>query len=469
MNVGESAVYPHQAVHGIPEGGTSGGSSSSSDIARMGASGMLARASTNEVRGGMLVPRMHIPIPKNGPNPFAKGYAVVTMNLKRNDPVLFTERGREATDKEVNMLVKSGAFNFDEVMEESDAKYWYPDGLFVPLNPIYAMKHWEPPEDFHVLKCRIVAGGDQIQTAQGERVTGKDEARTMLPASMAGARGVVAYSHSVKGVTKAFDVEGAYVKSKLGGAETFGRLSKCLQPSWWAHHFIRPALPTHMAMYGIPRAGFDWDDEFSDKAIYIGMVRIEDTEGSMWVFRCDFGTAVLVMYVDDGVIGGPETVVDYLIGKFKEYYILKVQEGLSLTILGMTITTIVKEEMWLVAFRMTDYIGKMHEDYCKDIGKKSLRKYATPEWPENYDFGVLYDEKGEQQGIARKYVGRTLYVVRADRVDSFHAAIVLATEVETWNRASDVKMERLISYMNMTKDKGPTWEFHRGYMDRGGV
>lgn len=156
-----------------------------------------------------------------------------------------------------------------------------------------------------------------------------------------------------------FDVEGAYVKSQLGGAKTFGRLNKCLPPEWWAQKLYSPVLPIHMAMYGIPRAGCDWDDEFSGKAVYIGMVRAEGTEGSMWMFHCDYGTAVLVMYVGGGVIGGPEAVVNYLINRFKEYYILKVQGGLSLTILGMAVMTSIRDDVVLVAFRMTDYISKM--------------------------------------------------------------------------------------------------------------
>lgn len=86
----------------------------------------------------------------------------------------------------------------------------------------------------------------------------------MLPAAMSGVRGVVAYAYAVKGVTKVFDVEGAYVKSRLGGAKAFGRLHKSLRrsrknlrPDWWAQHFHNPVLPIHMALYGIPRAVFD--------------------------------------------------------------------------------------------------------------------------------------------------------------------------------------------------------------------
>lgn len=68
----------------------------------------------------------------------------------------------------------------------------------------------------------------------------------------------------------------------------------------------------------------------------------------------------------------------------------------------MAVLTIPREHRILVAFRMTDYIAKMHEDFCTDTQKRALRKYATPEWPENYDFGKLYDEKGLYQPLARK-------------------------------------------------------------------
>lgn len=96
---------------------------------------------------------MRVPTPKSrGCSPFAIGYAIVAMNLKRGDPILRTEAAVMATDKEIGMLVKSGAFNLEEVMEESGSKYWYPEAHFLPPNPIYAVKHWELLEKYHVLK-----------------------------------------------------------------------------------------------------------------------------------------------------------------------------------------------------------------------------------------------------------------------------------------------------------------------------
>ena len=105
---------------------------------------------------------------------------MVTQNLSRGDPVWQTPEGRAAVDKELTMLLRSGAFSFDEVMEEEQARALFPEALFVPLNGIMALKHAELPPEFHVLKCRIVAGGDQIRDATGAKHTGRDDDRAML-------------------------------------------------------------------------------------------------------------------------------------------------------------------------------------------------------------------------------------------------------------------------------------------------
>lgn len=128
---GESVVYPQQALHqasgasesqqgNIPEEETSGGSSSS--IPRAGASGMLART-LKKVTADALMPTMCVPPPKSGRGPFAKGYAIVTMDLKRGDPILRTAQAGAATQKEVDMLLKSGAFLFEEVYTLTDSSH----------------------------------------------------------------------------------------------------------------------------------------------------------------------------------------------------------------------------------------------------------------------------------------------------------------------------------------------------------
>ena len=84
----------------------------------------------------------------------------MTRNISRSDPVWKTPEAYTAVAKEVDMLTRSRAINFSEVMEEEEARRMYPGSLFIPLNPILATKHAELPEEYHVLECRIVAGGD---------------------------------------------------------------------------------------------------------------------------------------------------------------------------------------------------------------------------------------------------------------------------------------------------------------------
>ena len=65
-----------------------------------------------------------VPLPKCSNNQllyvaFPRGYALVTQNLTRGDPVWYTPEGLAAVEKEVSMLLRSQAFSFDEVLEEA--------------------------------------------------------------------------------------------------------------------------------------------------------------------------------------------------------------------------------------------------------------------------------------------------------------------------------------------------------------
>ena len=138
---------------------------------------------------------------------------------------------------------------------------------------------------------------------------------------------------------------------------------------------------------------------------------------------------------------------------------MRIQSGDHLQLLGIHIDVHRREDRLLISLTMEGYLAKLYEDFCAESGKRALRSYNTPEWPENYDFGPLEEQPGLWKSLSRRYVGRILYVVRAVRLESFHACIVVASEVEHWTRGSDVRLERMISYLYVTKARGPVWEF----------
>lgn len=305
---------------------------------------------------------------------FARGYCLVTRNVARNNALWASSDAKAAVEKELGMLLRSGAFDFAEVMEEEEARRLYPEGHFVSLDPLLAVKHAEPPEEFHVLKCRVVAGGDRITTGAGEKVSGTEDVRAMLPASLAAVREVVAYGASIKGETRLFDVEGAYVQSALGGPPCFGRPNRRLWPRSWASRYWRPVLRVWRAIYGMPRSGFDWDDRWSEVCYGAGLWKVTDTEGSLWVFTsCDAhgneAFCVIALYVDDGVASGPPWLLDQVLGELGRHFTLKLQSGDRLQLLGMHIAFYDVGDRLLAGWTMEEYLAKLHSDFVAESGE----------------------------------------------------------------------------------------------------
>lgn len=118
-----------------------------------------------------------------------------------------------------------------------------------------------------------------------------------------------------------------------------------------------------------------------------------------------------------------------------------------------------------VIITMFAYIELMCSDYkadCGFIGNAELKDENVPGFHESYGFGDAYDHEGEQKWCSRKYIGRLLFFVRGCRVDAMHATISLATEVESWTRASGKKLRRVIAYFYRTRHWGPMWAFSSG-------
>lgn len=132
--------------------------------------------------------------------PFPKGYFLVTQNIPRGDAMWYTEQSRKAIDKEISMLLNNKVYDPNEVFERDWVVSNVRDAQFVPLNPILAQKHVELPESMRTMKCRIVAGGDQIRDAQGTKLPGKGDSMALLPAALSSIRVVMAFGYFVQGV-----------------------------------------------------------------------------------------------------------------------------------------------------------------------------------------------------------------------------------------------------------------------------
>lgn len=257
-------------------------------------------------------------------------------------------------------------------------------------------------------------------------------------------------------------MEGAYINATLGGAPTYASLHPLLRPAWWRGKYKSPLVRLRSALYGMLRAGFDWDDDWNTTVIIdIGFKKVKDCEVSLYYYQAEnFDVVLLVLYVDDGCIVSKAWLVWYLVDLIKRKYKLTIQTGKFLTMVGMNFCASPICNGWLfVGIRMESYTKKLHDDYLREAGLESLRRFDTPEYAEGYDFGVQYEEDGVRKPLAKRFVGRLLYLVRCCRCDAYHGVIVIASETERWSVASDLKLDRIISFLFTTRTYGPIWSF----------
>ena len=105
--------------------------------------------------------------------------------------------------------------------------------------------------------------GNDIRGAAGEKIIGTTDALYGAPISLNTARYVLALALLNGWGVDAGDVDGAYLRAELGGAPVITRLHAELWAAAGADadklaSMRDPCVRVKKAMYGLPRAGFDW-------------------------------------------------------------------------------------------------------------------------------------------------------------------------------------------------------------------
>ncbi|KAA8490752.1 Transposable element Tc3 transposase [Porphyridium purpureum] len=202
-----------------------------------------------------------------------------------------TEAGRFAFTKEMQTLIGSGALPFHKAFGKSEAarvKHSRVDNL----KSIMAVKDHEMPPEHRVLKCRVVAQGCHITDADGRRAPPETLQFDRTPglSSIRAAVSVTLHVHSAAADAMFFDIDAAYVHAPLKGNPTFAHFKAMLPflDGVLPRNDMRkiatlkdPVVPLPVALYGLPRAGFDfsaharekltgarWQESASDRNVY---------------------------------------------------------------------------------------------------------------------------------------------------------------------------------------------------------
>ena len=94
---------------------------------------------------------------------------MITENITRKDPRFHCDEAQGAIGSEFGKLDDMGTWDWDDVMEASAAKRKHPKGNFARCFPLVGIKNAESADkDEWVWKGRIVFGGDQVRTGEGD-------------------------------------------------------------------------------------------------------------------------------------------------------------------------------------------------------------------------------------------------------------------------------------------------------------
>ena len=295
--------------------------------------------------------------------------------------------------------------------------------------------------------ARDASMGNNIRDARGSRVLGTTDGLYGQPISLSTARIVIVAATLRDWKVEVGDVDGAYLTADLGGPPVYLRLS----PRLWEAAGVQPGvlsgvrdpcLRVRKAMYGLPRAGFDWFAHCDALLVAQGWERHAGVDS---VYRKT--DAMLALYVDDIVLAGTPH------GRRREWAAIRSAvrlrgdpEPLSRFLgVGYSVAA-TSQHARTVRARQAEYIGSILDKYDAAAPFR-----ATPKETPSARRADANCQRGERVGYCRAFVGALMYVVRASRPDAAHAVNRLARSVHDWTTTDDADLAHVMGYLRATQ------------------
>ena len=207
-----------------------------------------------------------------------------------------------------------------------------------------------------------------------------------------------------------------------------------------------PCVRVKRAMYGLPRAGFDWFAHADEVLVErLGWSRQNGVDSVYHKKNLFFA-----LYANDIMLAGAQH--DWRrewAAPRKEVKLRGNPEPLD-RFLG------VKYDVRQTG-KHTRCVTATQEEYVRSIVKDYDKASPTPAGqraapaPHKRAGG---DSGGDRAGDCRKFIGSLMYVVRATRPDAAYAVNKLAREVARWAKADDAGLAHVTGYLNATAGHG---------------
>ena len=329
-------------------------------------------------------------------------------------------------------------------------------------------------------KGRVVFQGNRVKDENWDVAMFSDLSSS--PASMEAGKAADAVGLFPGNTVEQCDAEQAYTQAKLSGNPTWVRLPKDQWPSSWIKAKMQdPVCPLVLALYGHPDSGGYWERHCEKHLLDNGFAPIEGWRSCYWHKGLRL---LLTVYVDDFKMAGPKesmkegwrlirknirTEEPTPAGKYLacDHVLeeLKVHAGLNPVTgfeddapPGYTPSVSAKPDdsgklrVRSLMYEMRGFLEQCVERYKELAGPsmKPLRKVATPFIDESRPAAEESADSGVLGPIASKVLMKVLYCARMARYDLLRATCVLATCVTRWNADCDLRLHRLMCYINST-------------------
>jgi len=386
------------------------------------------------------------------------------------DGKTYAEMFREAMGKELGMYLQHGALKMEEVRERLDVKD--PEHLFAILNPIFGFKDSELPDRrLHRAKVRIVACREWDKFgAKADGVTEEECLWSACP-SYEVIRLVMAIATIIGKEFVIVDWPAAYLGAQLKGPKVWGRLPKEAWPEHWHGKYKDPVVPVCGAVYGLVRAGHDYNAKADRVYEERGWESTRHKDGDPCVFVRKSGGEypdMIARWTDDNLVAAEKGTTTGILDQLAEEFPHPETARLSLPQKYVGMNTDVKrvdENLRHIVYSQAAYVQNILDEFVEETKQKGGpnvhgKKAPLPCGATREELLEAFEDDSKDGADAkagtifwnscRKHVGALMFVMRCTRPDIAYALSVIASVLDRWSKRADAFLLHLFGYLKNT-------------------
>jgi hypothetical protein len=299
-----------------------------------------------------------------------------------------------------------------------------------------------------------------------------DEKLESTPISVEGLRKLIAESALLGNTMFIGDVTGAYLETTLGeGApEIWCFVPEILRRNKKQYQGMEyPMVRLLKALYGLPRAGHDWDAAMRARLISKGWSAL-DNQNSIYAKVLDGKMCLLGVYVDDMIVSTPDELVDKVRAELSGLFPIEwtefkpatrvggeMQQNLDLRFLGVRVKVVRKGTKYQITFSQTEYAQSIVDMFVLKSGRK-CKAVASPSVKVDESAALPKETVGKYKSWSREILGKLLFLERCSRIDIIQAVTHLCGRVCDWSVNDDRLLDRLMDYCSGTTQMCLEWD-----------